>query len=461
ALSPLLVRAITSFERHLQQGQELYREDAYLRGRLLEEDASKAAMFRELLEAVRALHSPATSPSIHCSTIKIPRYRPHVGCDGNLYEFPEVEVSVKVYQICNVDTAQLTFEVDFLCCLEWCDPNVEGKSPEELKSLDWNQYFNPHVEVDNCKDSSAWLDGMDAIPRRRSSSFQSRINGACGGKSVNEDFGVQLRKTMRFRGTLAMGPVDLRCFPFDIQALPIRLKARRCRGLALGTPAAGARCDQCGLVSLVDSSGMMLFESYLQHDAHLKGRGNYAVATAGDALLEFNINGLTGRHPDAKRVDIYEVCIFVKRPFLAHYFWDLLILNLLVMLATTAFWDTAAADLSSRMSISLTVILTLAAYTSSRPAPIEKAPYVTFHDWVEQMSMFLVTGISVQNVVAVVSCGGQNSEAPPYMTEEFERNRDGCSLGWCMSRQIDCKGLTVLLVAWALLALYSAFWLAA
>ncbi|CAK0877121.1 unnamed protein product [Prorocentrum cordatum] len=99
-------------------------------------------------------------------------------------------------------------------------------------------------------------------------------------------------------------------------------------------------------------------------------------------------------------------------------------MNLLVLLASTSFWDSVSPELSSRMSISLTIILTLAAYTSTRPAAIEKAPYVTFHDWCEQMGIVIVTGISVHNVFAVVMCGGEHGEAPVWMAEEFERNED-------------------------------------
>jgi len=252
--------------------------------------------------------------------------------------------------------------------------------------------------------------------------------------------------------------VDLRCFPFDVQALPIKLKARRCHGLAFATPAAGSQCAFPGRVDLAESSGMLFEESYWARDACLRGQGNYILETAGDSLLEFNMAGLTGRFPNENRRDFYEACVFVKRPFLSSYFWHFLLLNLVVMLAATAFWD-AAPELSSRMSISLTMMLTLAAYTSSRPLPIKRATYVTFHDWCEQISMLLVTGISIQNVVVVVSCGGQHEVAHPYLAEEFERHGDKCELGWCMSRKLDCSGLTLLLVMWLLLGIYSVFWL--
>jgi len=59
----------------------------------------------------------------------------------------------------------------------------------------------------------------------------------------------------------------------------------------------------------------------------------------------------------------------------------------------------------------------------------------------------------------VVMCGGHHQEAPPYMTEMFERHREQCSEGWCFSRKIDCQSLQVLLATWFGLICYSFIWL--
>jgi len=326
------------------------------------------------------------------------------------------------------------------------------------------------------------VNGADEIPRRRRpgpvrrrracsqlGSSSSDVSEHDPDRSSRCDAGAEvgsggaLRKTMRFRGTLSVSKVSLRCFPFDLQVLPVRLKAARCRRFlpAIDDGAAALPCPRSDIdrVSLVDSRSMMKEASYRSAETRHRGCGHYAVPTAGDALLEFDICSVTGCHPDAERGDVYEITILVERPLVASYICDLFIMNLLVGLAACAFWDTAAPELSSRMSISLTVILTLAAYTSTRPAPIEKAPYVTFHDWCEQMCMFLVTGISIQNVVAVVMCGGHHEEAPPYMAEMFERHREQCSVGWCLSRKIDCQSVIVLLATWVCLTAYSVIWL--
>jgi len=65
----------------------------------------------------------------------------------------------------------------------------------------------------------------------------------------------------------------------------------------------------------------------------------------------------------------------------------------------------------------------------------------------------------MQNVFAVVMCGGQHEEAPPHMADEFQRHRGQCEVGWCLSRKVDCHGLSILVVAWLSLFVYSLWWL--
>merc|ERR1712096_212729 len=110
-----------------------------------------------------------------------------------------------------------------------------------------------------------------------------------------------------------------------------------------------------------------------------------------------------------------------------------------------AFYDSAALELSSRMSISLTIMLTLAAYTTERPPAIEKAPYVTFHDRNEQVCMGIVIMISFENIFAVANCAGEHDDAPQFMKDEFNEGMAGGGelCGWtklCLlgTRKVDC-----------------------
>eukprot|EP00927_Polykrikos_kofoidii_P045372 TRINITY_DN3931_c0_g3_i1.p1 TRINITY_DN3931_c0_g3~~TRINITY_DN3931_c0_g3_i1.p1 ORF type:complete len:860 (-),score=99.45 TRINITY_DN3931_c0_g3_i1:214-2793(-) len=461
-----LHQSLERIESLLLRQHTWQQEEAVCRQRVFKDRAIQMQTLREMTAAISAWRQPVAEqsdpPPENLTTP--PRYRPYIGRDNRIYEFPEVEIGLKVYQICNVDTAQMTYEIDFVCHLDWCDVNVEGIPDDDLRTLDWTQYFNPRVEIDNGKDaSSGWMDGGDEVPRRPGSTYcrgGTRV-GRVSSSSVLADkdpieLGSRLRKTMRFRGALSLNSVNLRCFPFDVQVLPVRLKALRCRGLSLGTPMLGM-CgqEQTHRVPLIDNGRLTSQPGYLGTHPRFRAQGHFAVPTADESLLEFNIRQLAGRHPEPQRSDIYEVSILVERPFRGSYSWDLLIMNLLVLLAATALWDTAAPELSSRMSISLTILLTLAAYCGSRPAPIERAPYVTLHDWCEQMSILLVTGISFQNVFAVALCGGHHEEAPIHMKDMYEENQGICDVGWCFSRKVDCHAILVLIVTWVCLLIYT------
>jgi len=154
-----------------------------------------------------------------------------------------------------------------------------------------------------------------------------------------------------------------------------------------------------------------------------------------------------------QKEDTYKVSIIIGRPVKSSYFFDLMVMIVLVILAITSFWDTAAPELSSRMSISLTIILTLAAYTSTRPPPIVKCPKLTFQDSYEVFSFLMVTIVSFMNLFSVTMCGGEHEEAPQYMKETYELNQGICNEGWCMSRAIDCHFLVFFVTAFGSISL--------
>merc|ERR1712226_1640385 len=120
-----------------------------------------------------------------------------------------------------------------------------------------------------------------------------------------------------------------------------------------------------------------------------------------------------------------------------------------------SFFDVSSADLSSRMSITLTVILTIA--VSSRPACIAKSRYVTFYDRFMLLSLAIAAFMSCANVISVRKCGGHNSDAPPFMQEEYEINKQSCEVGWCSSTKLDCSIFLATLLIWGFSVTYVVF----
>jgi len=173
---------------------------------------------------------------------------------------------------------------------------------------------------------------------------------------------------------------------------------------------------------------------------------------AGDLLVDFGLAGINGQ----PGIDAYRVSIFVERPFLGSYAWNLVIMNVLAWLAGTSFWDGASPDVSSRMSITLTVILTIA--VSSRPVAIEKTTYVTMNDQCQQMCLAIATIVSFLNVINVQICGGHHPESPMYMQEFYLESKSFCEKSWCGSTWIDCHCFLFTFCLWIGGLLYILHW---
>merc|ERR1719326_736017 len=112
-------------------------------------------------------------------------------------------------------------------------------------------------------------------------------------------------------------------------------------------------------------------------------------------------------------------------------------MQLMVVIAATSFYD--VAELSGRLSISMTILLTLAAFTSSKPTPIAASEATTYHDRAEKVSLLLVVLMCLSNVISTMMCGGEDDETPAFLQELYQRHAEHCILGWCGSREVDCN----------------------
>lgn len=245
----------------------------------------------------------------------------------------------------------------------------------------------------------------------------------------------------------------MRCFPFDVQFLPIHMKAAPCRNLEnVLSNRDGSKVPKDAFKFYLDDSTIMCSDKdYI--DAEYKGSGNFVQKGAGDLLVDFGLAGINGQ----PGIEAYRVSIFVERPWLGSYAWNLVIMNVLAWLAGTSFWDGASPDVSSRMSITLTVILTIA--VSSRPVAIEKTTYVTMNDQCQQMCLAIATIISFLNVGIVQICGGHHPDSPMYMQEFYRKSEHFCEKSWCGTTWIDCHAFVLILCVWIGGLLYITYWI--
>lgn len=395
-------------------------------------------------------------------------------------EYPAVDVTLKVWGISKVDVVNRTYEADFIVEIDWIDEQLANINPKQLKTLDWkNTYFNPCVIIENARDNTgdSFLPGASEYPRfwdlDKSGEFKE----------------TWLKKTQRFRGKL-MCPLQsdsydsfLTRFPFDVHMLPIVVK--------LKPPSIKLFNETSPQVKLRNSRRRHTGNDWKStNDPRLKGNnGHWISPTVPDQLVEFTLLSIEGApsakgkgflpsspalkrqssigdffqasDPDrspltkqgskqalgpGKKDAMYRVQITIARPPFSSYFWSMVVMNLLVLLSTVSFWDTAAPEISSRMTIALTILLTIATSTSNRPKPIENAMALTYYDRCAMISLAMVSCLSVLNVASVTMCSGEHPEAPAYMFDMHEENGELCNVGWCKSRNIDCHFLSIFLV---------------
>merc|ERR1711879_852004 len=178
--------------------------------------------------------------------------------------------------------------------------------------------------------------------------------------------------------------------------------------------------------------GVQADQDYVK--ARHKGNGQFCSSTADEMLMEFNVRTVCGRQSR----EGYQANVLVERPLASSYTWHLISVNVLHYLAFFSFWDQASPDLSSKLSITLTVALAIATSGSVRPVAIKEAPHVTVYDWSMYVCIASVTFICLANMVSTTNCGGHHPDAPQYLKLVYERNKSWCGSSWCDSNNLDC-----------------------
>merc|ERR1712224_723167 len=120
------------------------------------------------------------------------------------------------------------------------------------------------------------------------------------------------------------------------------------------------------------------------------------------------------------------------------HFWNMGIVFLIVILSAQSTYDSASNMLSSRLGISLMLVLILAEVAAERPGSIGRTPKRTLWDMMVYLSFGIVWIQTLLNLVSVTMCGGEHEEAPAYMKKLYKENSENCTLDWCGSRKVDC-----------------------
>lgn len=263
---------------------------------------------------------------------------------------PPLDVSVGVYLIdlVKIDEATLSFTLSGYLTLEWRDARLGRDRPPHLDrgALAIDQVWNPNIELMNEYDARVVNN--------------SRLTADAEGLVTYEE---------RFEAQLGT-EFDLRKFPFDRQTLLMSVESFR----------------------------------YGSDELILTPRQGHALQSPAAFLPDWYILAARQRadsdrnNPDRKEYSRYNFEIDVQRK-VGYYVWNVFLpLAFIVLLPWAVFWIDAE-DVRTRVSISMTALLTAIALslviTGSRP----RVSYMTFFDAAFLNSYFLIF-LSTVSVVA-------------------------------------------------------------
>eukprot|EP00746_Dinoflagellata_sp_MGD_P123786 gnl/MRDRNA2_/MRDRNA2_58399_c0_seq1.p1 gnl/MRDRNA2_/MRDRNA2_58399_c0~~gnl/MRDRNA2_/MRDRNA2_58399_c0_seq1.p1 ORF type:complete len:710 (+),score=97.13 gnl/MRDRNA2_/MRDRNA2_58399_c0_seq1:68-2131(+) len=424
----------------IQQGRET---DKKIQGPWFEQQSEGSTCHTELLQSI-ASHLKQLVEASKPKLKKTCRSHESVLCPA---ANPTVEVSTRILDLPRIKVDEQVCSIDVVICIDWSVDYKPGDTFPEGPQQDWSEdawarFFNPSIKITNSTPEVEVDIGCEQLPR------SDKVDDA-GYPMEWDDGKAWMKKTMRYCGQLALpsNSGDLTKFPFDIHVLSIRLQGDDKRS-KLKTPIHRPNQDdhkRYRQVALQDpkrvGDGQLLSSTAMDHLTGL-GYGLLGIRVAAKVLDRDHVDHARymKRSSEFSRprnlTDPFVVEIIITRKPCSSYILEIIIMQLMVLLAATSLYD--VAELSGRLSISMTILLTLAAFTTNKPTPVAQSEANTYHDRSERLCLLLVVLVCLSNVVSAMMCGGEDDETPAFLQELYKENVDQCSLGWCLSRKIDC-----------------------
>ncbi|CAD7969538.1 unnamed protein product [Amoebophrya sp. A120] len=382
-------------------------------------------------------------------------------------EWPEVEVTVHVLDCSGLNLALSSFDLDFVVILDWLDFQLvenehfgydtrNGRFHLLESVLHDPDFFNPTVRVDNGV-AIELIDGdSDKFPKIKRLLSTTKPNGLQGNCEV-----PWLSKCLRFKGTLVCMDIDAAWFPLDVLKLRIRLVS----DFLKGTTSMGRRRR----VKLIDPLLRVAYKNSSSNNNSSKYTAKWSRKISPHSwpsnamtLGEMCVTGFGGC--DCEDI-AYQFDILLTRRW-KRYWFDFLIQGLQVVSAAFSLYvpfsyDAGSDTLPNRLSITLTVILTLVAFTIERPSVIESLPYPTLHDQYERIMVAIVALVGIENVIVFQTCIGA---FPKYFSDPYNNDAplpdppELCRVGFCGASNIDCLCFVSVVTAVVLVSLVLLFW---
>lgn len=353
----------------------------------------------------------------------VPRYRQGV---------PSVEVSFQLLNLSDLDARNRCFSSEFVLVLDWIDPNLhrdthytEDYQAQRLKLFPAiaPHIFNPGVCIDNATEDFELLPDSESSPQ-----IVSEVRG-----------GLRMRRRLHYRGRLSCVQESYRTYPFDEHAFSVCIKSQ-----CWGAHKAAKFCHPTGAAATsrprYSLGGHDVREDVVHlGDLHLFAFGVRQLRSVSSSFgASRSFTGLAG---DGQGTT-YEVILCTRRD-VTRYLFTFFILCVMVLAGALSFFCTMSVDvLTGRLSINVTVLLSMVAFTTQRPAAIECLPYNTVYDSYVQFCTCMTALTSFANLATFLRC----FEVIDGCDECIRMEEPMCHrYGWCGALVIDCRFVEAIL----------------
>eukprot|EP00455_Lapot_gusevi_P034578 TRINITY_DN3817_c0_g2_i2.p1 TRINITY_DN3817_c0_g2~~TRINITY_DN3817_c0_g2_i2.p1 ORF type:complete len:366 (+),score=59.01 TRINITY_DN3817_c0_g2_i2:78-1175(+) len=296
----------------------------------------------QLQVPARKIKPPSTprksSISSESKEIEVPRLE---------HEPVRIQLAVRVLNVFEISNVDQCFKVDFIVIASWKDPQLVGVDPA---LVDWDNVWNPRLNVKNALDLES-LDDTLVEP-------WALENPATG----------NVVKTMRYRGTVHE-LLELDEFPFDFQALTI-----------------------------IISTGLTSQQVQFQCPSHDKIRMNAATLPEWRFVApSFEVVTTDPLH-STKRAT-YSEFHFRLRAIRnsGYYVWNVAAVVFLIVTLSLISFTIPPSEISDRLSITLTLMLTAVAFKLVVAESLPKMSGLTLLDKYVFAAFMFVYLVAIQN----------------------------------------------------------------
>jgi hypothetical protein len=275
-----------------------------------------------------------------------------------------VDLGLFIEGITNIDPVSNSFTIEGFLDLIWCDPR-ESFNAEELG---WHEKF--FLEDDALEELNEIWQPDITFPNESSPRETENLE-----LIVFEDGTIEYAE--RFSVTLE-AKFDLLHFPFDTQVLEIEIE------------------------SLAWSERYLLFH---EEENTIGFRSDFELAEWHTADVETHLESVREIR-DRQPFSEFVMLITVER-LPGFYIWRLILpMIIIVALSWSVFWM-KDDDLSNRLMVSFTGILTVVAYQFTISDSLPRIPYITFMDAVITFSFFMMALTIIENIVVYILDKGE------------------------------------------------------